>query len=1095
MDSLPIALQCYIPPVPKAKGTKRKEPKGFQPPDYLLILDTETATENTRSMPGFGEPQWSGMKQSLLFGRMIVAARVAEPVAREDHVAFYRLGDTLYRAETEYVFYPDHLPESGLRLIRESLGAKPLGDHLQPDHEPFTNLYLLPLSEFMKIFYTLACRLNSYVIGFNLPYDLSRLAIKVNPARAKFFYDGFTFTLWDSPYRPRLRIAHIGSKRDFSGWSASLGKFQNGKPTFIPYKSRFIDLHTLAFGLTSDHHSLASAAKLYRIGIQKRHAEVHGVITPDYLAYNRQDVLVTLDLAFAMLNEYLRHPILTLPEKIFSPASIAKGYLQTMNIRPRMELQPRFSPRIQVWAMSAYYGGRVDTMIRKSRVAVVHTDFLSMYPTVNSLMHIWDLIIARAVKVVLATKKTQALLEAVTAEGCFHQEIWPQLRGMALIRPQGDLLPVRAQYGKGLQIGQNPFHSSKPQWVMLPDLVASKIRTGRTPEILRAVVFDPLGLQEGLRPCLLQNQVEIDPTKDDSFRKVIEERLTSRPVERSTTTCLERSAIPSSFFSKILANAGGYGIYAERNEVHSAKPRRFRVYSDSAFWIERDHWEVPGKHFFAPQAALTAAAARLMLALLEREVVGRGGCYVTTDTDSMMIVADETRHDITIQGRGADGKPIPQTITALTWQEVREIASKFERLNPYDPAKLPGSILKIEDDNFDKEVKQRKLYCNAIGPKRYCLFINGDKARLSLEDIVDPKESGLKFFLDPQAEEDDEDFRRFVKEVWLRILNNEPFSALPGAARPLVYRFAVTTAYLWKRFKRLNAGRPYPEQIKPFDFLLQASTEYDFSSKSSQTLIAPFDPDPTHWQDLDWIDYRENGDGASGSSSSKRTLRTVESYLNAYKDHPEYAYNGPDGKPCSAKTAGVLSRRPVSALNFVYQGKGMMDEDDIQSNVQDSEEGSLFYGKTDYKKLMLLVLKIMQDIPRDFLAEFIPVKSYKTFQAWQTRKRTPKDATGLIEAVVAWARQIVPDLEGLGAKDLLKAYLACKKELSGKVRRMARQIPDAVLHHKMNLNARTIAKLRKGEDLRMETLKRLDKLLTHLYLRAPGAGTGEHSAD
>jgi hypothetical protein len=59
----------------------------------------------------------------------------------------------------------------------------------------------------------------------------------------------------------------------------------------------------------------------------------------------------------------------------------------------------------------------------------------------------------------------------------------------------------------------------------------------------------------------------------------------------------------------------------------------------------------------------------------------------------------------------------------------------------------------------------------------------------------------------------------------------------------------------------------------------------------------------------------------------------------------------------------------------------MMDEDAIENNLPEPADEILFYGRRDHKQLMPLVLKIMPDIPRDFLAEFISDKSYKTFQA------------------------------------------------------------------------------------------------------------------
>jgi hypothetical protein len=54
---------------------------------------------------------------------------------------------------------------------------------------------------------------------------------------------------------------------------------------------------------------------------------------------------------------------------------------------------------------------------------------------------------------------------------------------------------------------------------------------------------------------------------------------------------------------------------------------------------------------------------------------------------------------------------------------AEHIVDQFSSLNPYDRAVVPGSVLKIEDDNFDPETKrQRQLYCFAISSKRYSLF-------------------------------------------------------------------------------------------------------------------------------------------------------------------------------------------------------------------------------------------------------------------------------------------------------------------------------------------------------------------------------------
>jgi hypothetical protein len=44
-------------------------------------------------------------------------------------------------------------------------------------------------------------------------------------------------------------------------------------------------------------------------------------------------------------------------------------------------------------------------------------------------------------------------------------------------------------------------------------------------------------------------------------------------------------------------------------------------------------------------------------------------------------------------------------------------------LNPYNRLMVPGSILKLEQENLDSASKaRRQLYCYAISAKRYSLF-------------------------------------------------------------------------------------------------------------------------------------------------------------------------------------------------------------------------------------------------------------------------------------------------------------------------------------------------------------------------------------
>ena len=111
-----------------------------------------------------------------------------------------------------------------------------------------------------------------------------------------------------------------------------------------------------------------------------------------------------------------------------------------------------------------------------------------------------------------------------------------------------------------------------------------------------------------------------------------------------------------------------------------------------------------------------------MLALLENTVTKLGGTYAMEDTDSMAIVATKAGGVVQCKGGSVLTQEGEQGVKALTWQEVRQIIQKFEALNPYNPEIVRGSVLKIEDDNFDlKTGKQRRIYCSGNFSKALCL--------------------------------------------------------------------------------------------------------------------------------------------------------------------------------------------------------------------------------------------------------------------------------------------------------------------------------------------------------------------------------------
>src|SRR5262249_33543484 len=143
-----------------------------------------------------------------------------------------------------------------------------------------------------------------------------------------------------------------------------------------------------------------------------------------------------------------RHPITLPPTKAYSPASIAKAYLQAMSILPPLHRQPDFSRELLGAAMVSFYGGRAECRIRCSPAPVANVDFLSMYPTDNTLMGLWRHLTAERIETRDVTDHVRELVETVTIDDCFEATFWPQLLTLVQIEPDGDVLPTRADYGE-----------------------------------------------------------------------------------------------------------------------------------------------------------------------------------------------------------------------------------------------------------------------------------------------------------------------------------------------------------------------------------------------------------------------------------------------------------------------------------------------------------------------------------------------------------------------------------------------------------------------------------------------------------------------
>lgn len=445
--------------VPEKKRSQRPSPAKW--PDEVLVFDTETTVDTV---------------QKLNFGAYTRC----------------KLGPAGYQYVEEGLFYVDDLDMAQREILERYVDdPKNLPGIEIKTFPPRMRLNFYSQSDFLKRVFWKANRKGQMIVGFNLPYDLSRLALESRTAdngdwslvlsRRKSRKTG---EMERNPERPRVVITAKDSKTAF----IKLGSIF--RPNEWPNEGRFLDLRTLGWALRNESFSLETACKPDSFNVPgKMEYTPTGRVTADEIDYCRQDVRATLNLLNAMKTEFDRHPLNLRPDRAYSPASIAKAYLAAMEIRlPKAKFS--VSDKDYGNAMQGYYGGRAECRIRKTPVPVVHTDFTSQYPTVNALLGNWNLLTAESVSFEDCTNEVREMLASVTLEEVFNPSYWKRLSFFALVRPDKDhLLPVRTVYnGRTHNIGLNYLTSKEPIWFAGPDVVVSPLLLqGKVPEILKAI--------------------------------------------------------------------------------------------------------------------------------------------------------------------------------------------------------------------------------------------------------------------------------------------------------------------------------------------------------------------------------------------------------------------------------------------------------------------------------------------------------------------------------------------------------------------------------------------------------------------------------
>lgn len=299
--------------------------------------DTEKLNDDKQSGVRTTDPKWSDY--ALVFD---CESRItADQTLTFGFWRFCELREGSYAVLEECIFHDDGLKAKELELLRTFARDTPP----QTTAHGSDRLRLYSRAKFVDEALGIAIQAKALIVGFNLPFDLSRIAVDWNPAED----GGWSLILsqWHNPKTgklepnesfPRIVINALNSKASIiSSTRAPLslrrskGKSESKRVKLWP-RGRFLDVRTLLWALRNRSFSLESACREFKTVHQKIDHTPTGKVTVEEIPYARNDVACTVDLLNAVKQEFDLHPINPSPDRMFSPASVAKSYLEELNV-------------------------------------------------------------------------------------------------------------------------------------------------------------------------------------------------------------------------------------------------------------------------------------------------------------------------------------------------------------------------------------------------------------------------------------------------------------------------------------------------------------------------------------------------------------------------------------------------------------------------------------------------------------------------------------------------------------------------------------------------------------------------------------------
>jgi hypothetical protein len=715
-----------------------------------------------------------------------------------------------------YVFYNDDAKSSDIAKIKASCDS---------------SIEILSRKEFVEnVFVPYVLRARAKCIGFSLPFILSRMATDVTYSTRQ--PNGFSFTISEKAKIPDLIIKSNDSKSQFIEFTKTFRK----KRKTPYYRGCFVDCKTLGFVLTNNSYLRDSILADFDC---PKYIPLNKTISKDNIQSSITNVMTIYSLYNQLMKRYEIFCIKKLENKLFSPASIGISYLEKIGIKPFLKQNPDFCKKILGIVMSAYFGARVEARRINIPTLVTILDFASMYPTLFVLFGMYSLLIAEKISYHTTTESTQEFLDKITINQINKPETWKNMLTMCKIVPDNEILPVRSDYSKNiLNVGLNHLKSKDGTelYYALPDLIASKLLTGKISKIIEAITFFPQGVQSGLKDIEILPGINLKKG-EDLFKKLIEERFAIKKQKQTKESDQLQKIL------KIIANSTCYGKFIQLDTRNTILEKKVTVYGLDTFDTETFKIENPAKFFHPIISVFLTAGSRLILAAAEYLLEQNKGYMMYCDTDSVFVSPDH----------------------------AKLIQDFFRPLNPYSEKM---EMFKVQEDGK----KLENVMCLAISSKRYAVY----EYENDTITILKYSNHALGHYLGINHKQ----FWHNIILLWYHPEKEDEIVSKYDTSYAMS-ELTISHYSFLERFDGVNYGKKYSQKIKPYDTVLVGTA---CRKDSTGMPIIPFVPKIDQYDEIPFMPFVDKSGiqyPNSDSLDSSEYWKKMSEVFSEYRNHRE----------------------------------------------------------------------------------------------------------------------------------------------------------------------------------------------------------------